>query len=663
MAKPKLKLLRKTTPHRSTKAGRIIDLSARAQQIAARVPPQPGTVSSTSGAGTDLSARAKAYGSTALTQSAGEVILGQHTTLSTLGGVWFSPGQPLKPVAQDAERQFDYPFAYNLPIQPRHGEQISFEQLQALADYDILRLIIETRKDQVSVFDWEVLTVDLEKGKTTSPADQAGIDEMTAFFRTPSLEPNINTWDNWIRAFLDDMFVIDANVISPRYNRRGDKPVSLDLVDGGTIKRLIDEFGRTPLAPDPAYQQVLHGLPAVDYSVWTPDNKDGIIYWMRNPRNRRVYGLSPVEQVVLTVNIAFRKTMFEMAYFTEGNIPEAFCGVPESWCYSADTEVLTRRGWLRFQDVDITVDEFATRSPARDFEWQKATGINLSHYSGNMISLKSRTIDCLVNPPHRVLVSTPKRDGTREEKVVLARDLLQNPTTRNRIPVASFWEDGIEVEDQVFVHEKTRGNPHNLQMTGDQFCAFMGMYLAEGSTSARTAHITQAKNGKGYWHYSGLLTSILGKEPAYSGSSFTLSNVPLVDYLKQFGTASEKFIPPEIMNAPVRQIELFLTSYFLGDGSATQLVVYTSSKKMADQLQELVQKFGYSATISAGDRRGRVVFAQGHNVVTNHINYVVNISRSDVRRFTVAEEEYDGKIGCVSVPNGILYVRRNSKPY
>ena len=31
-------------------------------------------------------------------------------------------------------------------------------------------------------------------------------------------------------------------------------------------------------------------------------------------------------------------------------------------CYSADTEVLTQRGWLRFADTDIASDHFATRN-------------------------------------------------------------------------------------------------------------------------------------------------------------------------------------------------------------------------------------------------------------------------------------------------------------
>jgi hypothetical protein len=36
---------------------------------------------------------------------------------------------------------------------------------------------------------------------------------------------------------------------------------ALEPVDGATIRRVLDNTGRTPLPPDPAYQQIIKGLP------------------------------------------------------------------------------------------------------------------------------------------------------------------------------------------------------------------------------------------------------------------------------------------------------------------------------------------------------------------------------------------------------------------
>jgi hypothetical protein len=97
---------------------------------------------------------------------------------------------------------------------------------------------------------------------------------------------------------------------------------------------VIDDWGRTPqpfAAADgtticpPAYQQVLKGLPAVNYSA-----RD-IVYRPRNVRAHRVYGFSPVQQVLMTVNIGLRRQLWQLDYFTEGSIPDALIGVPQGW--------------------------------------------------------------------------------------------------------------------------------------------------------------------------------------------------------------------------------------------------------------------------------------------------------------------------------------------
>ncbi len=70
---------------------------------------------------------------------------------------------------------------------------------------------------------------------------------------------------------------------------------------------------------------MLKGLPAVNYSA-----RD-IIYRPRNVRAHKVYGYSPVQQVLMTVNIALRRQLWQLDYFTEGSIPDALIGVPQGW--------------------------------------------------------------------------------------------------------------------------------------------------------------------------------------------------------------------------------------------------------------------------------------------------------------------------------------------
>src|SRR5712671_4991647 len=71
--------------------------------------------------------------------------------------VWFGPLAPLSPVApaNTPPRRFDYPSGVNLVALPRSYEAVSFQQMRALADsLDLVRIAIETRKDQVSKMPW-----------------------------------------------------------------------------------------------------------------------------------------------------------------------------------------------------------------------------------------------------------------------------------------------------------------------------------------------------------------------------------------------------------------------------------------------------------------------------------------------------------------------------
>jgi HK97 family phage portal protein len=231
---------------------------------------------------------------------------------------WFGPSQPLAPEAppDTAGRQFDYPVGFNLRLQPRQDEGTSFADLRGLADaYDLVRLVIETRKDQIEALDWQI------RPRRGGRADDPRIAAIEDLLRAPDRE---HPWGTWVRLLLEDLFVLDAPTLYVRRTASG-ALWGLEVIDGATIKRLLGPDGRTPRAPDPAYQQVLKGIPAVDYTA------DELIYAPRNPRPHKVYGYSPVEQILMTVNIGLRRQVSQLNYFTEGNTPEALIGVPEAW--------------------------------------------------------------------------------------------------------------------------------------------------------------------------------------------------------------------------------------------------------------------------------------------------------------------------------------------
>lgn len=239
---------------------------------------------------------------------------------------WFGPGAPLPPSAPAADvagRAYDYPSTYNIGTRPRRYEGISFEQLEQLADsLDLLRLCIETRKDQFGNLTWGCLP----RARTTEEADLRGkpdarCQKFEDFMRRPDRK---QAFGMWARELIESQLVFDAPAL---YVHRdlGGEVYALEVVKGSTVSVLLDKKGRAPEPPNAAYQQILKGLPAIDYTT------EELLYWPRNRRPGHPYGMSPVQQVIMTVNIALRREMQKLQLFTEGNVPEALCSVPESW--------------------------------------------------------------------------------------------------------------------------------------------------------------------------------------------------------------------------------------------------------------------------------------------------------------------------------------------
>lgn len=236
-----------------------------------------------------------------------------------LGNNWFSPFQPVTPFGPPYvgyAREWDYPVGENLNYIPER--LVLFQQLRGMSEtWGVLRSIIETRKDQIIRLPWEFQV----KGKPR--ARNKGIDALDKFFRQPDGK---HDFDAWMRMILEDVFVIDAPAIYMGTMDNFGRPLSLDVVDGATIKPLIDDAGRRPDYPQPAFQQITKGLPMINM------DEQELCYRPMRPRPQLpIFGYSPVEQIYIEITEAIRKTFYQLNFWVEGNLPDLIMSVPENW--------------------------------------------------------------------------------------------------------------------------------------------------------------------------------------------------------------------------------------------------------------------------------------------------------------------------------------------
>lgn len=233
---------------------------------------------------------------------------------------WFGPLDPLTPQAPESVRgrQWDYSYGINVNFRPRGTEPMTFAALKCLATHPIVAMLIQRQKDKLSAIDWQIKPRIKEK---TELADDPMIATITDFLQSPDKE---HDWGQWIGAILDQMLVIDAVSIYAAPTMSGGL-YALQVLDGATIKPLIELGGRRPLAPNSAYQQILKGMPAVDYT------SDELIYFPQVYRPDRVYGYSRVEQAHDLIEAAISRLKSQKGYFEFGNVGDGYFTAPENF--------------------------------------------------------------------------------------------------------------------------------------------------------------------------------------------------------------------------------------------------------------------------------------------------------------------------------------------
>jgi thymidylate synthase ThyX len=369
------------------------------------------------------------------------------------------------------------------------------------------------------------------------------------------------------------------------------------------------------------------------------------------------------------------------------NYSFALRNVSRVFCYDADTEVLTEDGWKKWPDVDGS-ETFATVDPdSGSLEYQKATEHFVGDYDGDMYRVRSEQVDLLVTPNHRMWVKAhdtqANRRGEEPYRVRLASEIFGKRVAYQKTATWHGQEAGtVEIPGTKRVwqaHDRTTNTTrHYVGSTFplEEFARFLGHWLAEGSLNGHQICIAQNRGER--------LEAIAQNIRAMGLSAYEVAtghgvvrtqNIALRDALATCGRrAHEKRIPRYVQDWGPSILRIFLEAYVDGDDSrrsdGNHTVIYTTSSQMADELQVLAIKAGWSANIRIDDRTGlERVMPSGQRFKNARPCYVVSLVKTRTHPLvnhngakSDSWQPYKGKVYCVKVPNGLLFVRRNGKP-
>jgi hypothetical protein len=271
-------------------------------------------------------------------------------------GTPMTPGaiNPLRPDGRPDPRRYEYQVAQNINI--TETRLTPFKTLRAAADQiDILRRCVEVTKAKVAGLEWDIVLAQdaSEKIAAESGGDHVRamakarveytdeINRVRSFWENPDRSNGL-TFSDWLMTALEEILVIDAWAIWPQKSVGGDL-YGFQILDGSTIKPLLDDRGMRPMPPSAAYQQILYGFPRAEFSANDDDPKadgdftaDDLAYMIRNRRTTSVYGYSPVERALPLADIYLRRQQWIRAEYTDGVMPELMFTTDAEWGTNPD---------------------------------------------------------------------------------------------------------------------------------------------------------------------------------------------------------------------------------------------------------------------------------------------------------------------------------------
>ena len=373
-------------------------------------------------------------------------------------------------------------------------------------------------------------------------------------------------------------------------------------------------------------------------------------------------------------------------------------------CYDNQTRVLTSNGLKFFRDI-IPSDKVATLKNGKELEYQHPLKTYQYDYEGDMIHFKGKTIDLLVTPNHKIYYKNryspkPFRLGSAEKvlqsnaygSVQFKRNcewyrsapptsFTVPPQSKSRKLYEAFMSWKGSIASFARQHEVSYGTAWRwrhgvckprvcqrpLTFSIDDWLQFLGWYLSEGSSFVNDTSgtiVLSEKSGRYHNEITALLDRMRIKWCIAKTKAIQFSYKELAMYLKQFGTATQKYIPIEIKDLPASKLQILLQSLMRGDGhfeNGKYRHYKTASWQLANDVLEIALKCGYGVTIQKEipnpHRFKDRIIAGGtsYRIGFSHVKLTPRFAREPAR------VSYKGKIYCLEVPNHVLFVERNGK--
>jgi hypothetical protein len=337
------------------------------------------------------------------------------------------------------------------------------------------------------------------------------------------------------------------------------------------------------------------------------------------------------------------------------------------YCATADTEVLTEKGFVPWPDYNGT-DLLATVNvPTGMLEFQAPLRVHAYEYSGEMIYSTNRRLDFGVTPDHRMLVRKWDEASRR----------LASEYTFQRAGELG-WYCGMMHAPRGFIGTELRsvGIDDDRTYDGDDFLAMLSLVCSDGyagGTENTRNWVSFACFDDARHAQLSALALRLGfhEQPGRRGVWIRYNAGALANWIRancyvhtDLG-AAHKRVPALVKLCNQRQIQHFLDCYGdrTHDMSQPDPQFFSTSKQIIDDLQELHLRIGKRSSIHKAEPKSSTLRATGQVIRGKHALYTLCVSKTErlclEKKKHIEQDRYNGVVYCATVPNSTLVTRRN----
>jgi len=320
-------------------------------------------------------------------------------------------------------------------------------------------------------------------------------------------------------------------------------------------------------------------------------------------------------------------------------------------CLSEDTEVLTTRGFKKYQDIKKDEIIACFDSTTEEIIYNKIKNFFIYDFDGKMVNIKGRTTDQLLTPNHKILIKEKKEKGHRKNKYYETDWLFKE--VKNLTP-----HRGIKLP--------LAGKFNGTKSIGIEMAELLGWILSEGTINKRNGAIYICQTER-YPENINRIRYLLKKTDLFY--SETKGTYPYKDktytrhdfYIpSKKAEVIKKLIPNkkptrELLELKRDELEALFNGLIGGDGSinksskGTLGAFYQKDINTLDWFQVLCLHLGYKS--SQNNKKGSVSWGKKSWMAID----------AGWFKKKITQVNYKGKVWCVEVPTGAFVARRNGK--